>query len=144
MRLHDLRKRDATDVIAEHIAKRLLEAGVDIRYYRAYSTDSRYMKLDDGVLNTVRISNHPGKQRLCYRYEIGPHIKKRKTVMKNGYPSHLYPEADIDILIGNILAERMRRINVWGESRYASFREKNVRDNANAKGFWAKAVPLKL
>lgn len=144
MKLHDLRKRDATDVIVERIAKRLLEAGVDIRYYSAYSTNSRYMKLDDDVLNTVRISNHPGKPRLCYRYEIGSHIKRRETVMKNGYPSHLYPEADIDILIRDILAERRHRINVWGESRYASFREKNVRDNANAKGFWAQAVPLKL
>lgn len=144
MKLHDLRKRNATDIIVERIAKRLLEAGVDIRYYSAYSTDSRYIKLDDGVLNTVRISNHPGKPRLCYRYEIGPHIKKRETVMKNGYPSHLYPEADIDILIRDILAERRHRINVWGESRYASFREKNIRDNANAKGFWAQAVPLKL
>ena len=143
MKLHGLRKRDTADVIVERIAKQLLEAGVDIRYYSAYSTDSRYIKLDDGVLNTVRISNHPGKPRLCYRYEIGPHIKKRETVMKNGYPSHLYPEADIDILIGDILAERMHRINVWGESRYASFREKNIRDNANAKGFWAQAVPLK-
>ena len=36
------------------------------------------------------------------------------------------------------------RINVWGESRYTSFRKKNIRDNANAKGFWAQAVPLKL
>lgn len=44
----------------------------------------------------------------------------------------------------DIIVERMRRINVWGESRYASFRKKNIRDNANAKGFWAQAVPLKL
>ena len=142
MKLHDLRKRCATDVIVKRIAERLLEAGVDIRYYSAYSTSSRYMKLDDGVLNTVRISNHPGKPRLRYRYEIGPHIKKRRTVMKNGYPSHLYPEADIDVLIGDILAERACRIDAWGEDRYASFREKNVRDNADAKGFWAQAVPL--
>ena len=142
MKLHDLRKRCATDVIVKRIAERLLETGVDIRYYSAYSTRSRYMKLDDGVLNTVRVSNHPGKPRLRYRYEIGPHIKKRRTVMKNGYPSHLYPEADIDVLIGDILAESARRIDAWGEDRYVSFREKNVRDNADAKGFWAQAVPL--
>lgn len=142
MKLHDLRKRCTTDIIVEHIAEQLLEAGVDIRYYSAYSTSSRYMKLDDGVLDTVRISNHPGKPRLRYRYEIGPHIKKRRTVMKGGYPSHLYPEADIGILIGDILAERARRIDAWGEDRYASFREKNVRDNADAKGFWAQAEPL--
>lgn len=67
-----------------------------------------------------------------------------RRLIPRRYPSHLYPEADIDILIRDILAERMRRINVWGESRYTSFRKKNIRDNANAKGFWAQAVPLKL
>lgn len=142
MRLNEIRQENLVDAMTVRLAQMLLSAGIEIRYYGAYSTKSRYMKLDDGVMNTVRISDHRGKAHLKYRYEIGPHINKRKTVMKGGYPSHLYPAQALDALAKDIIEERDRRVHVWGKERYAEFRRKNMNDNVNAKGFWSKAVPL--
>ncbi len=44
--------------------------GIKVMRYDAYSTSSIYLKLDYGMLYTMRISDHPGKKYLRYRYNI--------------------------------------------------------------------------
>ncbi|WP_181879268.1 hypothetical protein [Levilactobacillus brevis] len=53
--------------------------GIKVMRYDAYSTNSVYLKLDYGLLYTLRISDHPGKRYLAYRFNVirGYHGPKR-------------------------------------------------------------------
>ena len=54
--------------LATEVAQKLVEAGFVVHRYNAYSTQSVYLKLDYGVANSIRISDHKGKEKLSYRY----------------------------------------------------------------------------
>ena len=56
--------------IADSLIHTLSQAGFTIQRYDASTTDSIYLKLDYGVGNSIRISNHTGKKHLNYRYNI--------------------------------------------------------------------------
>ena len=47
--------------LADYIANRLISEGFIVQRYNAYTTNSIYLKLDYGVCNSIRISDHPGK-----------------------------------------------------------------------------------
>ena len=53
--------RNELDNLADYIAKRLISEGFTVQRYNAYTTNSIYLKLDYGVCNSIRISDHPGK-----------------------------------------------------------------------------------
>lgn len=64
------------DEIANKIQSKLLDKGFIIHRYNAYSTKSIYLKLDYGVGNSIRISDHIGKGHLQYRYNVLTTVKK--------------------------------------------------------------------
>lgn len=127
------------DHITDTLVHELKAHGIDLLYYGAYGTKSRYLKMDDGMLHSIRISDHPGKQHLKYRYEIGPHISQQHCVMKQGFPCHKYPADVINQLLTDILKERDTRLRTYGPAKYAYYRQKSVEENRNKKGFWSKA-----
>ncbi|MFR1638197.1 MAG: hypothetical protein ACLSVD_02925 [Eggerthellaceae bacterium] len=67
------------------------------------------LKLDCGMCNSIRISDHRGKKHLAYRYNIGPWIKKRWHDHDGRYPRHYYPIDEADVLVANVLRDRERR-----------------------------------
>lgn len=73
--------------VADTLCRRLLSAGFIVHRYDAYSTNSIYLKLDCGVCNSIRISDHTGKGYLKYRYNIGSDIRKKTE--NTGYLSSL-------------------------------------------------------
>lgn len=125
--------------IKDTIVKSMKENGVSLLYYSSYSTHSLYLKLDNGLLNTVRISDHPGKKHLNYRYEIGPHIKEFKVDHSKKYKSYMFPSDEVDKLISTILEDRKDKMEKYSPSGYTYFYEKNAREHANDKGFWSSA-----
>lgn len=68
--------KNELDNLADSIAKRLIAEGFTVQRYDAYTTNSIYLKLDYGVCNSIRISDHPGKKYLKYRYNIGSFVKE--------------------------------------------------------------------
>lgn len=115
--------------------KRLLQAGVTVQRYDAYSTDSIYLKLDYGVCNSIRIGGHPGKGYLKYRYNIGGYIKKFKE--KNNMV--FYPSDKSKNLVRRILKDREIKIQRYGKEQYRHYMKKNLDENKNHKGFWKQA-----
>lgn len=75
--------------LAERIISELKDKVV-IHRYDAYSTNSIYLKFDYGVANSLRISDHPGKRHLRYRFNLmaeqagTPHY----VVMNGEFPMH--------------------------------------------------------
>ena len=96
--------------IAEMLCRNLISEGFIIQRYDAYSSNSIYLKLDYGVCNSIRISDHPGKKYLKYRYNIGPYVKEFQEV-KDKFPRIYYREAKRQSLLKRIIRDTM--INIW-------------------------------
>lgn len=120
---------------AEYIANKLIEKGVIIHRYDAYSTNSIYLKLDYGVCNSIRISDHNGKEHLSYRYNIGKDIKNCYTREKE-YKRFYYPFRMQDEMIQQILCDRQEKIDRYGTGKYIEYMGKNKEESINKKGFW--------
>ena len=127
--------------LADSIAERLLAAGFAVQRYDAYSTNSVYLKLDYGVCNSIRISDHPGKKYLKYRYNIGTFVKEYKEA-KDKYPRFYYRADKSARMIKRIIQDRDAKKFQYGESGYERLMRKNQSEHAGARGFWSKAVLL--
>lgn len=113
-------KKELND-LAKCMADRLIAEGFIVQRYDAYSTSSIYLKLDYGVCNSIRISDHNGKKHLKYRYNIGPHIKEFRAVMRDRYPRLYYPIGEAEKMIDKILRDRDSKIDMYGCESYAEF-----------------------
>lgn len=133
---------DTIGKLADDIACRLLESGFVVQRYDAYSTDSVYLKLDYGVCNSVRISNHEGKRYLKYRYNIGPHIQKFRKE-KDVYDRYYYSSKKTENLIKKICMDRQAKLQKFGMDGYQRLMQKNRFANSGKKGFWSEAVLLR-
>jgi len=134
-------KRQTIQELADILIAGLKKAGFVIQRYNAYSTKSIYLKLDYGVGNTIRISDHSGKDHLSYRYNLMTNIKKYyKEVDHKGFLRTYWPMKSVQSLIGTIIKNRTERIEKYGIERYRYYMKQNIHDNQYARGFWAQAV----
>ena len=124
--------------LATYIQEKLLNEGVIIQRYDAYSTDSIYMKLDFGVCNSIRISGHKGKKYLKYRYNIGQFVRKF-AVVKDGYERFYYRADKSDELVKKVISDRNQKIEQFGETGYKELMLKNQSQNSGKAGFWKSA-----
>lgn len=120
---------------ATYIIDKLKAQGIVIHRYNAYSTNSIYLKLDYGVCNSIRISDHSGKQHLSYRYNIGTDLI-RDTRVNNGYMQHYYPMDEADLMLDKIIEDRQSKITKYGIEKYREYMETNKHASQNKKGFW--------
>lgn len=133
--------KNELDSLASSIAERLIAEGFIVQRYNAYTTNSIYLKLDYGVCNSIRISDHSGKKYLKYRYNIGPFVGKFREE-KDKYPRLYYRADKAENMIARIIKDRDFKISRYGCESYAEFMLKNKKANANAPGFWRNAVLL--
>lgn len=122
---------------AEYVIERLKSASCKVMRYDSYSTNSVYLKIDDGVAGTLRISDHKGKKHLKYTYNLVAGVKFEKKVEK-GVPRYFAPFTYIVELVDKILLDRSKRIQDYGE-RYELFMKMNRERGAKQKGFWKQA-----
>ena len=131
-------KSEEVQNLAEILQEALLETGIVVQRYDACSTDSVYLKLDYGVCNSIRISNHNGKRYLKYRYNIGSHIPKYRMA-HDRYERYYYPACQVTVLIRKIEEDRKQKIKRYGPQKYKHMMEKNLKEHKNAPGFWKQA-----
>lgn len=129
------------DNLADSIAKRLIAEGFTVQRYNAYTTNSIYLKLDYGVCNSIRISDHPGKKYLKYRYNIGSFVKEYRKE-KDRFDRFYYREDKSKNMIKKIIADRETKKSRYGEDEYRRLMQKSKSKNAGTLGFWSKAVLL--
>ncbi len=124
--------------VAEYVCRQL--AGkVIIHRYDAYSTNSIYLKFDYGVANSLRISDHPGKKHLAYRYNIDFARKYYKIKYSpQGYPRYHYPVSAVDRAIKDILD--VKRAKEYRYRDYGKLMEEAMARSEHEKGFWQQAV----
>lgn len=129
--------------LAEYLSRELIRNGFKVQRYDAYSTNSIYLKLDYGVCNSIRISDHPGKKYLKYRYNIGPFVTEfRKD--KDKFDRYYYRADRAKKLISRILDDRKAKIDRYGLESYKGFMSENSVSNRGKSGFWSQAYEVNL
>lgn len=130
----------------DYVIEQLRGSGVAIQRYDAKSTYSIYLKLDYGVANSVRFSDHKGYRYLSYRYNAETWRKPGHIdngVNKKGYTKFYYSttEEELDQMVTDILANRQERIEKYGRLHYIKYMKENIEQNegGEAHKFWAQA-----
>lgn len=109
--------------------------GFVLQYYEAYSTNSCYIKLDYGVSNSIRISDHKGKDKYPYRFNLM--IDLDKSYEEKG--RYYYCTNDYNKMLCDIMKFKEKQLNEYGFSYY-EYMLKNKKDSKNKKGFWSKSI----
>lgn len=123
--------------IADIVIKELKAKGFTIHRYDAYSTDSIYLKLDYGVCNSIRISDHKGKAYLKYRYNVI--LNGNTQLLNDKYPRYYYNQNSIKGMINRIISDRSQKIERYGQVAYNNFMRQNNQQSTDKKGFWTQA-----
>lgn len=129
------------EVMADYIQKQLIEKGFTIQRLDAITTKSIYLKLDYGLCNSIRISDHAGKKEYSYRFNILRQmpIKTYQYFTNGEYPRGFYSFDMVDRMIDDIIERKQERITRYGKLFYNSLQEKEKTENDGKKGFWSKA-----
>lgn len=123
--------------IADEIVK-TLSPYFTIQRYDAHKTDSIYLKLDYGVCNSIRISDHPGKRHLQYRYNLI--IGGEVNIIEEEYIRYFYNEETYGDLLCLIIFDKKAKLDKYGVGRYVQFMNRNKElHESDKKGFWHNA-----
>lgn len=123
--------------IANTLISTLRGNGFVIQRYDALSTDSIYLKLDFGVANSIRISDHNGKKHLQYRYNVI--LGCANNIVEETYMRYFFNEDSLEALVLQVLFDRKMKVNKYGKLSYRNFMIKNMNEKGNSKGFWNDA-----
>ena len=127
--------------LANIVQDLLIDKGFVVQRYDAYKTNSVYLKLDYGVANSIRFSNHVGKQHLRYRYNIGPHIENY-TETEDTYPRYYYPASQYKQMVHDIVSAKNAKIGLYGSDHYKYSMERYYLEGQSKKGFWQQAYTV--
>lgn len=124
---------------AEHLIKEIKKYDITVLRYDSMTSNSVYLKLDDGLLGTVRISDHHGKPNLHYRYNmlLGL-VDSMEKVIVDDKEKYYFPFRLIEAMVAKITYDRDRRKKRLGVIPYLSLMAKN-RTNGKERGFWTQA-----
>lgn len=123
--------------ITDYIIANLKSNGFTIHRYDAYSSNSIYLKLDYGVCNSIRISDHSGKGYLKYRYNLIWNGEIKQT--QDMYSRYYYNQNSIDDMINKIILDRNQKVKKYGQVSYNNFMRENNQQSTDKKGFWTQA-----
>jgi len=135
------RIKEVADILVDSLQKQ----GIKIMRYDAYSTNSVYLKLDYGVLYSVRLSDHKGKQYLNYRFNAtygykGPGIRETDWGWYREYYTMQNP--DLNEMYLSILELKKEMTQKYGPIGYQVEMKMNCNRNRHNKGFWKQAKDL--
>lgn len=130
-------KGDKIRAAADWIIKQAAQEGIVVMRYDAYSSDSVYLKFDDGVLGSLRISDHKGKKHLKYKYNLtlGSPLKIEDD---RGFTRVYAPFNEIELLWTKIVHDRDNLVSRYG-TLYEQYMQNNRENADRTKGFWKSA-----
>jgi hypothetical protein len=124
--------------IADKLVLRLKAEGFTVQRYDAFSTESVYLKLDFGIVYTVRISGHSGKKHLKYTYNLIAGHNGKRMVKQDGTWRQFFNFNEVDALVTAIISWRK-----WVKEKYhpdyPAAMEANRIKHEGSRGFWQQA-----
>ncbi len=121
--------------IANILIPKLLDMGLVVYRYDAYSTSSIYLKLDYGICCGIRIADHPGKKKYSYRFNVIKDYKGDKVILKDGLICYFYDFNELDNVLDAVQKEKQNKINKYGLKNYQMYMEREKQKNELFKRF---------
>jgi hypothetical protein len=105
--------------ITNKLIEELNALGIECYLWHAATTGSQYIRFADSRMCSVRLGDHPGKDKLKYKYNVRSDIShKHRTWVKDGNVWRYYvPQQNWRNLIP-VLQERHKQIQTWPPSQY--------------------------
>lgn len=125
----------------EKLVSRLKQEGFLIQYYHSMTSESVYLKLDYGVANSIRISDHKGNPKLCYRYNFQQNMTQKSIIEyegSNGLPRYFASFDNMDAMVMLIVRHRHLKRRKLGVKKYNKAIEIAYAQNEGRPGFWQK------
>lgn len=137
------RRRSQVQTIADRLIGELKARGIVVHRTDAVNSASAYLKLDYGILGSVRISDHLGTgEVLGFRWNLMSEIGEPYTTtdLEQGHDRHWYGWVHLGDMIGHIERYRAQRQQQMGQEGYVVAMGRNEWNiNRTRKGFWEKA-----
>lgn len=115
--------------VAKILVKQLTKLGFVIHRYNSVTTDSIYLKLDYGVCCGIRISNHNGKKKYHYRFNLIKNYDGDKITFFENLISHFYNFDELPELIKDIQEEKANKIKKYGLEKYKEIMKREAISN---------------
>lgn len=115
--------------VSNKLINKLKEKGFQINKYYAKTTRSIYLKLDYGVCGGIRISDHKGKKKYRYKFNLIKQYKGPKKINDRGYIRMFYDYNNTEELIDDVQDEKKAKINKYGLHNYQKYMKINSQDN---------------
>ncbi len=97
--------------------------------HNAITTVSIYLKLDYGVCCGIRISNHRGKKKYHYRFNIIKDYKGDEVIHYKNLVSYFYNFSEIPKLLQDVCKEREAKLQKYGVDNYKKYMEEAKEQN---------------
>lgn len=126
---------------AANICYDLKNAGFIIQRANARTSNSVYLKLDYGVGNSIRISDHNSRnERRKYKYSVGTHIKKFDVrIVSDQRECRNYPISEVDRVVKDAIRFKRERISKIGTKAYEEAMMEKVKEGKGKNAFWKVA-----
>lgn len=129
--------------VAEELCNRLAEFFI-VHKYCATTTNSVYIKLDYGVANSIRVSDHKGIEKYKYKYNIRKDIEEKYEEMEGTYLRKYYPFKDIGDLVLDVIVDRELKRKQIGSNEYSrQMKEKKEYSEKATNSFWLYCTKIK-
>lgn len=126
-------------LLARKIIRALKKQGAVIHRYDASSSNSIYLKIDSGICGSIRISDHMGKRKMNYRYNLLTNIETTSS-MKDPFERFFYPAEQVDLMIAEIIRYReLKMAEYHGAWFYKAAVQGKAFKHRKQPGFWEKA-----
>jgi hypothetical protein len=123
-----LKRKQEIDV-SNKLIEKLKEKGFQINKYYAKTTKSIYLKLDYGVCGGIRISDHRGKKKYRYKFNLIKQYSGPKQINDKGYIRLFYDYNNTEELVDDVQNEKKVKINKYGLCNYKEYMKQNSQDN---------------
>ena len=115
--------------VSNNLIEHLKEKGFKIHRYYAKTTRSIYLKLDYGVCCGIRISDHNGKKKYKYKFNLIKQYKGQKEINDKGYIRLFYDYNNTKELLDDVENEKKSKINKYGLNNYQTYMKQNSQDD---------------
>lgn len=109
--------------IAKILVKKLVSLGFVVHRYDAITTSSIYLKLDFGLSCGIRISNHKGKAKYHYRFNVIKDYEGDKITFYKNLISYFYTFDELPQLLQKVQEEKQNKIQKYGIDNYQLYME---------------------
>ena len=131
--------------LANEAERELRRRGFELHRLDAFTSDSVYLKLDCGLVGTLRISDHRPKRHLEFRYNVGPYVARAHRTLDGAREIWWFPPGALNRMVRIACHDRGRKVARYGgeEAYLRAMRRAEDEGRLKVTGFWSRCWKVK-